>query len=99
MNAERLEMVAYILENLPQERHVMTGGPKGIPDKFDMATWYSCGTTACAIGFASLHPWFRRRGLKLITEGDETPAYKGETHYRAVMAFFGLMLLSASENS
>lgn len=56
--------------------------PKSV---FDFATWVnvsawdgkpglSCGTTACALGWATTIPQFRRRGLKMYVEhyGDDS---------------------------
>lgn len=57
-----------------------------------------CGTTACAIGRAALHPWFNAQGFRLgsnfsIYEGyspSRFPAYGYFSHWDAVQAFFGL---------
>ena len=90
MHEERLLMLVYVLENLPEERKIMVGGPEGIPKEFNMEAWYSCGTSACAVGYAAMHPWFRRQGLTL--EVNYGPVYKGDWGYRAAQKFFGLRL-------
>lgn len=57
---------------------------KKVPRKrFDMGHWVgsdwegapdlSCGTSACAAGWATTDPWFRRRGLWLDSNG--SPSY------------------------
>lgn len=46
-----------------------------------------CNSTACAIGFATLNPTFKRAGLKYGAKG---PTFKGHFGWRAVAAFFGL---------
>jgi hypothetical protein len=48
-------------------------------ERFDMNRWVgadwkgaknlSCGTSACAAGWATTDPWFRRRGLRLLYSG------------------------------
>jgi len=72
MNKERLMKLASELERCSRGR-VLTipGDGKAY---FDMGTVvekinpdlpanHSCGTAACAMGFAGLHPWFQARGL------------------------------------
>ena len=63
MNAERLLKLADFLETLP-------------PERFDYSDWVgwnwkgdqtlSCGTPACALGWAAAMPEFRELGLQLI---------------------------------
>lgn len=62
--ASRLLKLAAFLEKLP-------------PERFSLATWVgrfwagkqdlSCGTTACAMGWAATMPEFRRLGLRLYS--------------------------------
>jgi len=62
IHADRLLVLAAFLEKLP-------------PDRFDFGQWVgadwkgspdlSCGTTACALGWATTIPRFRRMGLRL----------------------------------
>lgn len=58
----RLLKLAAFLEKLPPERfdyrYLVGAGWKGKPD-------LSCGTTACALGWAAAMPEFRRLGLAL----------------------------------
>lgn len=65
----RLLKLADLLEKLPQERFDMKywvgNGWKGKPD-------LSCGTTACALGWATTVPSLRKAGLKLAT----TPSHR-----------------------
>ncbi len=78
---ERLEQVVRVLEELPREK------------KFDLRMFMTCGTTACACGWAGTDPWFRRRGFKT-----EKRQYGYNVLYRefdgmgAVRKFFGLDL-------
>jgi len=85
---ERLSKMAWLLRNLPAERKVMIGGPKGVPKRFDMGRWYQCGTTACAVGYAAQYPWFIERGLTLGM--GELPIYQGRIGLAAVAIFFSL---------
>lgn len=76
------------------------------PEHFDLQCWidssspvtsqedlHTCGTTACAVGWACCLPEFQREGLHLSTYA---PAYKpregGDVHHHweAVTAFFDL---------
>ncbi len=58
---ERLEQVVRVLEELPKEK------------KFNLISFMTCGTTACACGWAGTDPWFRRRGFK-------TDKYRKSSH-------------------
>jgi len=67
MNKKRLMMLVELLEKLPRKR-------------FDYSTWVgetwggkpdlSCGTTACALGWATTIPCLRRAGLRLEHRGE-----------------------------
>lgn len=52
----------------------------------------TCGTVACAFGWACTIPYFRRLGLKITDGGeylaDKEPTFKGETGYAAAEEFF-----------
>lgn len=67
----------------------------GAPGKFcfNLGGWgrttRSCGTTACAIGDATLMRAFRRRGLR-HERGFLTPTYKNLAGWPAVEKFFDL---------
>ncbi len=102
MNRERLERLAGFLEGLP-------------PEKLDMGRWAGgacldprsreqggCGTTACALGWATTIPEFQAAGLKLrerdwgpgFTPCVETPDYDA-TGFEAGMVFFDLSYTQA----
>lgn len=54
---------------------------------------HPCGSAACALGAAALHPRFKRQGLALKKKGawkELVPSYNGEMGFRAGAAFFGL---------
>ncbi len=85
LHAERLLQVVRVLEGLPKEK------------RFDLCIWHRCGTTACALGWAAADPWFTRRGLKLMGNGDDgqgrqhyVPAYKDWQDYWAACGFFAI---------
>lgn len=77
---ERLLKVAEVLENLPKKR------------KFNRANWFEgfpgeCGTAACAIGYATLDPWFKKRGFGC---DNIEPIYRESEGWSAVHEFFRL---------
>lgn len=94
-HAEKLLTLAAFLRELPAK-------------KFDLERWLSkgdpvkapCGTVACACGWATSIPSFRRAGLKMgksfkdigFTRVDvgHTISYRGHESWDAVMVFFGL---------
>lgn len=53
---------------------------KGAPD-------LSCGTTACALGWATTIPSFRRLGLKLNTDWNEVTMGEYRNFYAAALLF------------
>ena len=67
----RLLKLADVLEQFEQEKKQL----KFPVNKFDLVQWGTialnvptntkpiCGTSACALGTASLHPWFRKKGF------------------------------------
>lgn len=69
-NIERLQKLHDLLGNLKTEFPHM---------KFDINDWSKpddgCGTAACAVGFACIHPWFNEQGLIPVgTKHDWWPA-------------------------
>lgn len=64
---------------------------------FDMGTW-DCDMAACALGSASMNPWFKERGLyasKDVIDAigfDSIPVYKGNRGCEAGAEFFGITL-------
>jgi hypothetical protein len=52
MRIDRLNHLITILENVP-------------PERFDLGTW-SCGTTACAVGWAAVDKNFNAEGFYLF---------------------------------
>jgi hypothetical protein len=70
VNKERLEKTAELLEQLALTRQYDI--------IFDMGTWGSyeqgdslCGSSACAVGYAALDPWFQEQGLRLRYENED----------------------------
>lgn len=58
------------------------------PGEFDLGAW-SCGTSACAVGWCCTFDWAINQGL--IFKG-LAPFYKGNSGYEAAAAFFGVTL-------
>lgn len=98
MNKERLLKLASFLDTLP-------------PERFDIQHWVrydwggkpdlSCGTSACALGWATTIPEFREAGLRLrqTTWGfvgvwcpgvEETDSHHHSMSQEAAQVFFGL---------
>lgn len=80
---ERLLKVHEVLRNVPDDR-VDLHGWVGDPDERGQS---SCGTTACAVGWACTAPWFNERGLHL---DDGKPAFDCAFSWIAVERFFDL---------
>lgn len=103
MNHKRLSLLARVLDRVPREHfdlHGFADHLKVSPEKISAARHLTtCGTTACACGWAATIPSFRKAGLK-ITEwfsGDTgTISFHGNTSSAAVCAFFGLTWPQAS---
>ena len=85
---KRLLKLVELLEKLPRKRfdydHWVGSDWKGKPD-------LSCGTTACAFGWATTIPSFRKAGLHLQSGYDYTDViFKGRRGFWAASEFFGL---------
>jgi hypothetical protein len=68
MNKERLELVAKKLESLPPERFNYSSW---IGKNWEGAQDLSCGTTACALGWAATIPELQEAGLRIVAARDE----------------------------
>lgn len=84
---EELDMVEDALRE-EYERKFDTDAP-------DLLTIpHKCGTTACAVGYAGLDPWFRTQGLRTSIQGDMHYHPSGFNHplqnFPAVYEFFGI---------
>jgi hypothetical protein len=83
MNRERLEHLKVVLSNVK-------------PEKFDMSVWFTehgtCGTAACAFGYAAMDPKFNVEGLTAAEGwwGKIEPTYAGQGGFVAAMSFFDL---------
>ena len=75
------------------------------PERFDYESWVgrdwqgapdlSCGTTACAAGWATTLPSFQKLGLQLVRSGEySTVAYQG---YRGAWAMANLLGIAFDE--
>lgn len=95
MNKKRLLKLADFLETVPRKR-------------FDMQTWVgdewkgkedlSCGTSACAMGWATTIPSFRKLGLRLQRSyvWGHSPAYGSRYGLDAAQKFFEIDLQTAT---
>lgn len=110
MNKERLLKLAEELERCSRG-HVLTV-PNDGKLSFDMNTvmrkledheplytteFRGCGAAACAMGFAGLHPWFRKRGLK-YNEATGAFGVEGLDYDEAATRFFDLPNTVAADN-
>lgn len=77
---ERLRVLADFLDTVP-------------PAKFNIRDW-TCGTTACAIGWCPSIPSFAAAGWRLI---QGLPFFEGRCGYGSAMAFFGMSLADAKQ--
>jgi hypothetical protein len=68
MNKERLELVAKKLESLPPERFNYSSW---IGKNWEGAQDLSCGTTACALGWAATIPELQEAGLRIVAAWDD----------------------------
>lgn len=78
--------------NIDRLKHLITV-LAAVPDKqFDIDNWKehnSCGTVACALGWAGSDPQFKAEGLQLARP-IFTPHFQGFTGYAAGAEFFGI---------
>lgn len=81
----RLLKLADFLEKLPKERFNFSSW---VGDDWEGAKDLSCGTTACALGWATAMPEFHRLGLKLDSEG--WPRYNREVGADAAKSIFAI---------
>ena len=84
---ERLLKLAWLLENLPAEIPKMKFPKPSKNITFNLREWFSCGTAACAVGFAACHPWFNERELRLSYNNN--PMYDNMYNFSAAALFFG----------
>lgn len=59
---------------------------------FNLETWGQpggCGTSACACGYATTHPWFQKQGLGR-GQRDFVPRFQDKESWDAVQAFFAI---------
>lgn len=86
---KRLQRLALLLDGVPPERFDMSHWSRG-----KCSPWTgeseafappTCGTTACAGGWATTVPEFQLAGLKM--DGG-MPIYDGQDGYQACIAFF-----------
>jgi hypothetical protein len=89
----RLKVLAAYLRTVPESQ-------------FDLGSWVgedwkgkpdlSCGTTACAVGWATTIPEFQQLGLRLYRSDPEydmneaSPEFEGLHSFTAVSCFFGI---------
>src|SRR5215472_17893577 len=82
----RLEKLADFLEKLPSGRFYY--GHWIDTEKWEGAADLSCGTTACALGWGTAIPSFRKAGLRMKKHG--LPAFGKSEGMDAGARFFGI---------
>jgi hypothetical protein len=108
MNKERLELVAKKLESLPPERFNYSSW---IGKNWEGAQDLSCGTTACALGWAATIPELQEAGLCIVAGWDyacdpyvalstrRQPVRQYEANYESVVAAMWVFELTEDEVS
>ena len=101
---ERFENLLRVLRTVEEHEREQSSQLTSI---FDLHSWYNddkrqdlCQTTACAVGWCCLDPWFISQGLTLQWEklGEEVgksygcyfPVFQGLEEWEAVYKLFGL---------
>lgn len=71
--------------NFPRELYLASEHVQNISE-------YKCGTSACAVGWATLDPWFNEKGLQSAYSQSDIYLIKfdGLYDWRAIEEFFGL---------
>lgn len=89
MRTDRLLTLAAFLDSLPPERFDFG---HWVGDKWEGRPDLSCGTTACAAGWATTIPEFREAGLRMRASnwGGGFPVFKPYTGFTALGVFFDL---------
>ena len=94
---ERFRNLIRVLENVIENELL-----------FDLGTWsdaatpeiaLECGTSACAIGYAAIDPYFRGIGLHLELEPDKqwlVPVYNEKSLFAAAAELFGINIHDAN---
>jgi len=106
MNRERLRILADHLPSVPAKHFDLSswailpgrmggGWGKGYKemDKLGHIPEVTCGTTACAAGWACSIPELHAAGLRLVLDSSEswpTVRYLGRSGYMALAAFFSI---------
>lgn len=63
---KRLRELADLLDRVPRRKFDMGTWANRLPSDLDPAKEDECGTTACALGWATALPFARRLGAKLV---------------------------------
>lgn len=75
----RLLKLADFLDNLLDEQFSFD---RWVGNDWDQKANLSCGTSACALGWATTIPLFRKLGLRLVAN----PTYEGKSGFKFVIA-------------
>lgn len=98
MNDKRLLRLAKFLRRVPKRRFNMMIWASGLFCGRPKEVEHKCGTSACALGWASSIPSFKRDGLILKNDFDSDEAYvffDGVDGYCAASRFFEIGYESA----
>lgn len=85
MNKRRLLKLADILDKVPRKHFDLGCFTNSLPENI-----HTCGTTACALGYAAVDPGFRRAGLKFTSNIGLDIQYRKWSGTYAAMSFFEL---------
>jgi len=102
MKKERLKLLAALLRHLPVKRFYLgTWADPHFADEEERSVFgeeYPCDTSACALGWATTIPQFRKAGLKftgLIENDSKIIEFAGEEGFHAAAAFFEITVSQA----
>lgn len=104
MNKERLLKLAEVLETDSHGRILTVPGNGKVEFDMGLVLWtdrdpkeHKCGTSACAMGYAALHPWFIKRGLYAVGENVKVKGRTVCSSFDAAEYFFSISSHQSSE--
>ena len=89
MNIRRIRTLYAMLAGIPSERIDLAFWRSDQNSSQPSKILHTCGTTACAIGYATAYPPFVKEGFRWLDSWG-VPTYKNKTSFDAVEAFFDL---------
>lgn len=100
LQVERLKTLYAVISGIPEKKLDLESWRSGrirarawyaeeVPVT-DKALLHTCGTTACAVGYACVYPEFVKQGLT-FNRAENTPTFEGQGSWTAVTRFFGIL--------